>query len=83
MNEHNKPSQTKQILEHLKSGRTISPLEALELYGCFRLGARIYELRHGHYDGEHHEIEEVPHEGKKYSVYALKQKVREQSPLMI
>ena len=34
-----------QILDWLKSGRTITPLEALERFGCLRLGARIYEMR--------------------------------------
>jgi hypothetical protein len=33
------------ILAHLKKHRAITPLEALHLYGCFRLGARILELR--------------------------------------
>jgi hypothetical protein len=69
---HKKPSQTKQILEHLEKGNTISPIDALNMFGCLRLGARIYELRHGKYDGKVYEIEEVPHEGKQYSVYKLK-----------
>lgn len=38
-------SQTKAIETHLKSGRTITPLEALQVYGCFRLGARIWDLK--------------------------------------
>lgn len=38
-------SQTDEILAHLKSGKEITPLEALDLYGCFRLGARILDLR--------------------------------------
>ncbi len=38
-------TQKEAILRHLQSGRAITPLEALELYGCFRLGARIWELR--------------------------------------
>lgn len=38
-------TQNNAILDHLKSGRRITPLEALDLYGCLRLGARIYELR--------------------------------------
>tara|TARA_R100001460_G_scaffold41330_7_gene76949 strand:+ start:3498 stop:3704 length:207 start_codon:yes stop_codon:yes gene_type:complete len=33
------------ILEHLKKGQTITPLEALELFGCFRLSAVIHRLR--------------------------------------
>jgi hypothetical protein len=33
------------ILDHLKSGRSITPLDALNLYKCFRLGGRIFDLR--------------------------------------
>ena len=38
-------TQKEAILRHLQSGRTITPLEALELYRCYRLSARIRELR--------------------------------------
>lgn len=38
-------TQCAQIKAHLQSGRSITPLEALDLYRCFRLGARIYDLR--------------------------------------
>lgn len=38
-------SQTVLIRKHLESGKTITPLEALSMYGCLRLGARIYDLR--------------------------------------
>lgn len=38
-------TQNKMILDHLKSGKTITPTEALKLYGAFRLAARIRELR--------------------------------------
>lgn len=38
-------SQEAQILAHLRSGHTLTPLEALDMFGCFRLGARIGELR--------------------------------------
>lgn len=38
-------TQNKQILEFLKSGQSITPLDALRLFGCFRLGARIYDLK--------------------------------------
>lgn len=34
-----------QILEYLKKGATISPLAALNMFGCFRLAARIHDLR--------------------------------------
>ena len=38
-------TQTQMILNHLKSFGSITPRDALELYGCMRLGARIYDLR--------------------------------------
>ena len=38
-------SQQLQILAHLKRGRTLTPLEALDKFGCFRLSARIHDLR--------------------------------------
>ena len=38
-------SQCDRILTHLQSGKTINPLQALNLYGCFILGARIYDLK--------------------------------------
>ena len=38
-------TQEKQILQHLQKYGEITPLEALSLYGCFRLGARIWDLR--------------------------------------
>jgi len=40
-----KVSQKKLILARLQEGRMITPLEALLWFGCFRLGARIYDLR--------------------------------------
>lgn len=38
-------TQKELILEHLKQGRPISPAQALAEYACFRLAARINELR--------------------------------------
>lgn len=38
-------SQVKKIKAHLDRGLTITPMEALQSYGCFRLAARIKELR--------------------------------------
>lgn len=38
-------SQNAAILAHLKTGRSITPIDALNEYGCFRLGARIHELK--------------------------------------
>ena len=41
-------TQDRQILQHMLAGQPITPLEALKLYGCFRLAARICELRKTH-----------------------------------
>lgn len=38
-------SQKKQIRNHLLSGKHITQLDALKLYGCLRLSAVIYDLR--------------------------------------
>jgi hypothetical protein len=38
-------SQSRNILDHLQTFGHITPLEALSRYGCFRLAARIEELR--------------------------------------
>lgn len=38
-------NQTEAILLHMESGRAITPIDALNEYGCFRLSARIMELR--------------------------------------
>lgn len=38
-------AQVSMILNHLKQGKSITPIEALNKYGCFRLGARIADLR--------------------------------------
>jgi len=43
-------SQTKEILKHLKKGKTITALEALKLFGCLRLAARIVDIHAMGYD---------------------------------
>lgn len=47
----NKPigsKQCQQVLAHLQSGKPITALEALRLYGIFRLASRIHDLKkHG------------------------------------
>ena len=42
---HCSDSQVALILNHLEQGNEINPMEALEKYGCFRLGAVIYVLK--------------------------------------
>ncbi len=61
--------QNEAILAHLLSGNSITPIEALNLYGCFRLGARVHDLK-----GMGYEIEtEIEHEnGKHFARYSMK-----------
>lgn len=57
------------ILEYLKKGFWITPLEALTMFGCLRLGARIYDLRK-----EGNEIISEPYitpQGKRVAKYSM------------
>lgn len=63
-------SQNEEILDHLRSGRSISPLEALEKYGCFRLGARIFSLKKM---GHKIETNMVEKNGKWFAEYRLEE----------
>jgi len=62
------PTQAKVILDHLLTGRPLTALDALNQYGCFRLAARIHELR------KDHEIDEqiVTRNGKRYASYYIR-----------
>ena len=62
-----KPSQKELIRRHLIR-QPISPLEALEDYGCFRLAARIAELRE---DGLDIETVQTKQNGKTFATYRL------------
>ncbi len=41
----NRVTQAKRILNYLRQGHSLTPLEALDYFQCFRLGARIWELK--------------------------------------
>jgi len=60
-------SQSADILKHLKSGKTLTQLQALKLFGCLRLAARIEELRLNN----RIECEMVQHDDKRYGRYRL------------
>ena len=38
-------SQNKRIAEYLQQGHSITAIEALDLFGCFRLASRITDLK--------------------------------------
>lgn len=64
-------TQTEQIRAHLERGLPITPLGALHSYGCFRLGARIYDLRREGMPIEREMIEDIS-TGKRYAKYFLR-----------
>jgi hypothetical protein len=61
-------SQNDRILSYLSGGRSITPLEALRLFGCFRLGARIYDIQK---DGHTIKRAMVEKGGKRFAQYWL------------
>lgn len=65
-------SQTDQIRSALLSGLELTPIDALERFGCFRLAARVADLR-----AEGLDIETVTEtrNGKKFARYRVAQPV--------
>ena len=61
-------SQCERILIHLQSGKTINPLQALDLYGCLRLGARIHDLKK---NGNFIDTKMIYKNGSKYAEYSM------------
>ena len=63
-------TQNQQILDYLVAGNTITPLEALERFGCFSLAARVYELKNTHGKPIQSKLIELPN-GKRCAQYWL------------
>ena len=71
-------SQSVAILNYLQSGGSLSPIEALNKFNCFRLAARIGALRK---EGHDIQTEIVTEENcKKFAVYFLP-KIQKQGEL--
>ena len=66
---HNRPTQAGRILAYLRAGHRITALDALELFGCFRLAARIHELRREGWAIEERTVETAS--GKRIAEYSL------------
>ena len=47
-----KTTQNMAILAYLQKGKSINPMKALNKFGCFRLSARIHDLREMGYNIE-------------------------------
>ena len=61
------------VLDYLKQNKTITPLQALSEFGCYRLGARIWDLRRdGHrIDTEIIHAKDQHGEDMRYAKYTL------------
>ena len=62
-------SQKDQILQYMRTGEAITPLQALGAFGCLRLAARVDELRRA---GHGIQVEKVTlNSGKQVAQYRL------------
>jgi hypothetical protein len=69
MTKHTNESQEQAILRYLQAGQAITPIEALNRFGCFRLGARIHNLRKSGHDIQTRTLQ---HDEKRFASYQLK-----------
>ena len=68
MEKNTTDSQKKRILRYLLNGNSLTPLDALNLFGCFRLGARIGELRN---EGHPVKMRLIEQNGKRFAEYYI------------
>ena len=61
-------SQNTRILDYLKSGKKLTPIVALQKFGCFRLSARILDLRQ---QGHAIITTNITRKGKTFAEYSL------------
>lgn len=66
---HRRPTQAGRILAYLRAGNRITALDALERFGCFRLAARIHELRREGWNVQERTVE--TRGGKRVAEYSL------------
>lgn len=61
-------NQSQKIANYLNKGKALTPIEALNKFNCFRLAARISDLRN---DGMLIRTKIVTKEGKSYASYSI------------
>lgn len=74
-------SDKNKVLEWLKSGRPITPIEALSELGCYRLGARVFELRQEGHNIVTEMVETTDRNGEKcrFAKYRLVERPKQKS----
>ena len=65
---HSRPTQANQILGYLRRAG-VTPIDALNLFGCFRLAARVCELRKAGWPITERKIKTTT--GKRVAEYSL------------
>ena len=73
-------SQSAKVLYHLENYGSLTAIEALELFDCFRLAARINDLKEAGHDIQM-EMKKMKN-GKKIAVYSLP-KIQKQGELKL
>ena len=76
-------SQEGRLLALLQSGREVTPIEALQELGCFRLAARVRGLRTAGYDIR---ARTLRGNGKHYAAYSLHRSIVDlchETPLLL
>jgi len=61
-------TQRENILKYLETGKAITPIEALNMFGCFRLAAVICDLKK---EGHMIHTTTVKSNGKRFARYSL------------
>ena len=66
-------TQTEMILEHMQKNGGITQADAIRLFGCYRLGARVYDLKERGIDVQKTMVPGVNRYGKRtrYARYFL------------
>ena len=64
----NRMSQTEAIQQHLLQGGSLTPIDALKLFGCFRLSARIHAIRS---EGMNIQTEMITVDRKRFARYFI------------
>ena len=67
-------SQNREILEYLKTGKSITAAEAVRKFGCYRLAARISDLRQAGHEIISESVTQLNRYGEKvqFASYRLK-----------
>ena len=68
-----KRTQCEYLAEYLDMYGSITPLEALTAFGCFRLGARIADLRADGYRIR----TDINKDGKRFAIYSVEEESNE------